>query len=135
MNLNRISQFAVEDFIKAGPWVPKLFQLLNDWLSSSKSVLNKGITITDNCNAEIREISFKTKASVDDTWPVKSKLNIGKPRQVMVGAAYAGTGVNEKPVVAPNIAWTYDGGQLVITGAAGLSPSTDYKLVVTVWVN
>lgn len=135
MKPDKVSQFPTEDFIKVGTWIPKLFQLLNDWVDNYKSILNSGITITDNCMAEIKEITFKTKTSVDATWPVSTKLNMGKPRVVHVGAAFVGIGVNEKPIIMPNISYTYESGQILITGASGLEANKDYKLVLTCWAN
>lgn len=132
----KVGRFLKEDFGGSPSWFETFLQQLNRFKEQVEQIIDRRITVNDNMAGEIRELTFETGPVVSDSFPMDFKSAVGKVRVVVCGGAVDVTG-EEIPVTAPRLAWTYDGTQVIITGAASgdLLPNTKYRLQILTFVN
>ena len=123
-----ISRFLREDF-QGVDWIDRLLQPLNQFMNIVYSAMNRNLTLTDNCAAQIKSITFTTDGSGDAT--VKFAWNLTSiPTDCWVSRISQGT-----PSAGVSILWEYDGSTINITKFFGLANSTEYTMRIIAMSN
>jgi len=129
--LPQIRRLLVEDFMDQKDWISKLFTPLNTFMESVASILSKGVSIKDNCTADIQTVSLNFVPTFDETIPVRWSLNT-KPVAMFVGNVKRVDGADFLPTTAVAIQWTYDTiTGLKLTDIVGITPSIIDQFTLT----
>lgn len=127
--LPTIKRFLSEDFPSQASWIGTLLYPLNLLLTTIYSNLNNGLTLGQNCLAQINTVSisgFSPQTSF--LWKFSSNP-IGVSVVNTVQTNSPGT-----PIMSPvNCQWTYSAGVLTITNVTGLTPGNTYNITFIVW--
>jgi len=125
-----ISRLSTEDFKEQGSWIGQLLTVLNSFMSGTINVLNKGITFTDNFNAQIKQLEFVKSSTVfpmsfactlttapQGLWIMRAEEVSGTP-QVLTSALFAD--------------WSYADGSVIIRNVSGLTDGHKYRISVII---
>lgn len=126
MKLTFLKRFLVEDFPSQQAWIGELLNPLNQAFEQLSQALNKNLTIGDNLDAEIQEITFTGSDTVSFKVATKSR-----PKGVVVSNFSTVSGSAPTSAVQP--VWTYNSTNQTITISSwfgGLSASAKYRVTL-----
>ncbi len=127
--LPAIKRFATEDFPEQTSWIGKLFYPLNLLLQTNYSALANGITLKDNCMAQLATLPV-TGASPTTSFPYKYSP------QMPIGVVVANVIQTNVPAVALTSAvgclWTITSGIVTVT-VQGLDSGSTYNVTFITW--
>lgn len=71
-----LKQIRIEDVLKSdgGLDAERLVTSLNQFMLGVFTALDRGLTFTENFRCQVKTLQFRTKAAVDDTFPLYFKL-------------------------------------------------------------
>lgn len=119
-------RFLIEDFPDQASWIGPLLQNLNIFMEQVTFGLNKGLTLTDNLRATIREIDV-----VGGSYPVSFKQTFpGKCFGLWVVNAVENDGSPATLTTAVWADWTQKDNNLIINNLSGLTADQKYKITV-----
>ncbi len=126
----RLRAFRIEDYQGAPAWFLTFLQALNEPLTAIANALNRGLTRSENLRSAKREVAFTTKASVDDTFPLTIKNELGTPPTMLwVGKIARDDG--RAITTAVTASWKVNtAGDVELTHVSGLDAQTAYRLTV-----
>ncbi len=138
-SLPTVTRLIAEDVpSKQQQWIAPVFQLLNTFISSTVSALNKRLTFQENFNAFIKQVEFNEIGS--DTYPLtfKNNLNtvpIGILKIKLEDITETGAIAFIKPV---DIDWSYtQEGKIQITNITNIDSEnhagTKYRLTLLIF--
>lgn len=120
--LPTIKKLIFEEIDQTVKWLPKLLAPTNSFFESVYSALNKGLTVTDNMDGEIREVTL------DGTYPYKLKWS-RKSAPKAAWIAYSDT----TPSAGVFLHWEYTAdGMFSIISVEGLTPTAAAKVTVRI---
>lgn len=120
-----------EDFQDAPNWVDPMLNTLNQFMDSVYNLMNKNLSLTENFNIQIVNISVNTDGNGDIS-PVKQKLSIrGKVQGVSVIRVIKESS-DTTSIDAPYVEWVQSENILSILNIAGLNTSKKYKILLMV---
>jgi hypothetical protein len=132
--LPNIKRLLTEDFREQNTWIGKLLQPLNQFMESVTTAFNKGLTVTENLDAQVASVTL-TEGRVDADTPVFFKSTCrGTPKGVLVSNALD---VDNKGFTGPvSVIWSYvpDEKQVKITHVYGLAASGG-KYTLTLFIH
>jgi hypothetical protein len=141
-----VKQLQTQDFASQTSWISPLIYSINLVFGAVYAALNKGITINDNCLAQINSVSITTAASayyaagptkyatagpgsvISWTWNYSS-------RPVGVSLIQI-TDTSSTPVPVLNavtVDFSYSGGTVIINAISGLNASKSYSATFITW--
>jgi hypothetical protein len=124
MKLTNIKRLLVEDFSSQSSWIGQLLTVLNQFIENVTQALSKGLTVTDNMDAEIREITFLASETV--SFKVNTR---NRPKGVLVSRFETVSG--SAPTSAPFPVWSFNSADSTITinsWFGGLSATAKYRV-------
>ncbi len=119
-----------EDYPSEAEWIDRLLAPLNSFMTSTVTALTKGLTIDENLQAQIQELTFTTTNPVTDGFPLYFSVKSGgRPRTVTVGFCedVASPTTAFTTAVFPTWSFTPDG-RVKISYISGLTVSTKYRI-------
>lgn len=121
-------RFNPADYKTAPDWFNGRFLTqLNLFVNPVYLLLSKGLTFSQNFNAQIYSISFTAGTFTNNTISFQSTIS-GTPTGVLLLSKNV-VGNLSTPVISPvEFSWYYNAGVIVITGISGLTPGTSYQL-------
>ena len=129
--LPQVRRLLVEDFLEQKDWISKLFNPLNTFMDGVISVMTRGITLRDNCAADIiSSIAYKAPTEAD---PIILPWSLSqRPVSLHVGNIVRTDGDTTTLSAASGVQWKYDGKKgLQITKIFGVTPSMTDKYTIT----
>jgi hypothetical protein len=129
VKLTNVRRLLAEDFPDQ-KWIGKLLQPLNQFIENVTQALTKNLTVADNLDQQISEVTFTGNASVQ----FKAALRT-RPRGVVVSDVQTVTGTAPTAAVQP-ASWSYNSADQTITISSwhgGLHSSSKYR--VTLWIH
>lgn len=131
MRIPAIKRLTTEDFKDQTSWIGKLLQPLNEFMATVVQSLNKGLTFSDNFNAQIKELEFTLQAS--GTYPLKFLVTTSsKPTGLWVLRAEHVAGTPSTFTTAVWADWYYQDGQVYIKNLSGLTTGQKYRISVII---
>lgn len=122
MKLPSIKRLVQEEIDTKTGWLPKLLSPLNSFLESVYQALNKGLTVKDNLDGEVKDIEL------DGTYPYLIKWDRKSPPKA-AWIVYSDT----TPSAGVFLHWEYTvNGQFSIKAVEGLSPTSASKVTIRV---
>lgn len=82
--LPQIRRLLVEDFMEQKDWISKLFTPLNSFMEGTIGVLTKGVSLADNCTADLQTITISTVPTVSVPIQLPWKLSIPQSQFMLV---------------------------------------------------
>ena len=129
--LPQVRRLLVEDFMEQKDWISKLFTPLNTLMDGIITSLTKGITLRENCAADI--ITVKLDRVPTDTDSIGLPWTISQsPISLHVGNITRVDGGNILLTAAVGVQWRFFGAKgLQLTNIVGIVPSTTDKYYLT----
>ena len=131
MRLPEVRRLNREDFPKQKDWIGKLLEPLNQFMRTVHQILNKGITIADNMDAYIKEMTFtklSTYPSSDTPLLFRNDLSGYRAPQGVLLLSISESVSNPSVLTdAVTFDWSYDGTNIEINNITGLTNETKYK--------
>lgn len=128
--LPSIKRLTTEDFKDEASWIGKLLSPLNEFMASVVTALNKGLTFSENFNAQVKELTFTQSTAL---YPQKFLCTLTtKPMGVLVVRADE---ANDNPApltTAVMASWRYVNGQIFIDSFSGLTLGQKYRICVII---
>ena len=122
MKLPSIKKLLLEEIDLKTVWLPNLLAPINVFFESVYNALNKGITVTDNMDGEIKTISL------DGTFPYNLKWERKNPPKA-AWIVFSDTA----PSGGMSLHWEFTStGMFSIKSIQGLSPSSASKVTIRV---
>jgi hypothetical protein len=118
-------RFTVESFQDQASWIGPLLSSLNSLINDLVINFNNGLTIADNLNQEIKEISWKNDAN---NLPLRFTTKFNKLPQGLSVIYLFNTTDGVYSTQAPWLEWTYQNNQIVISDITGLTASKNYTM-------
>jgi hypothetical protein len=129
--LPQVKKLLVEDFLEQKDWISKLFQPLNLFMDGVLSILNRGLTIKENLQADIKTVTLDRVPTEENPMNVQWGLKYA-PVSVHIGNIAKERFSSFNLAAAVNIQWLYDGQKgLRITNIVGLTPTGTDKYILT----
>ena len=117
-------KFSVEQFQDQKDWISKLFAPLNNFIAQVYVGFNNQLSVADNLYMEFKSITVLNETA---NFPFRFKTKFNKyPEMVVVGSCLSDTGL--MPSVHPQIEWSFDNQNVIITSITGLTASTKYTI-------
>ena len=133
--LPQIRRLLVEDFMEQKDWISKLFTPLNSFMEGTVGVLTKGVSLVDNCTADLQTITISTVPTVAVPIQLAWKLPIA-PKSIHVGNVQRTTFVDFTLSAAVGVQWTWDSKNgLRLVNLFGITPTnaTQYLLTLVIF--
>lgn len=125
-----ISKLSTEDFKDQASWIGQLLTVLNTFMTGVLQVLNKGITFTDNFNAQIKQLDF---VMASDAFPLSFSCTLStKPTGLWIMKAEEVSGTPAILTSALFADWSYSGGAVAIRNISGLTNGHKYRISVII---
>ena len=122
-------RFLSEDFQSESSWIGPLLQGLNLILNTLYSNLNNGLTLAQNCLAQIKTLSISgLKPTTTFSWNFKSN-----PVGVSIVQCTQTDGTPAVITSAVTCDWSYLAGVISINNVTGLNSSHTYNVTFIVW--
>lgn len=134
--LPSIKRFAAEDFPSEKSWIGGFFQGLNQFLESVVSSLDASLTVADNLDAQLAQVTVSTNGSGVITDNAVFKVTTkSRPTNVLVGKVeiLSGTAVTGAPF--PTWEFIPASNSIKITSFTGLAVSSKYKINLTIFTS
>lgn len=120
-----IKRFAVDDYPKdVQNWIGTLLSPLNLLLNTLYSNLNNGITLAQNCLAQLNTLQVSGK-SPTTTYLWNFSKNVAPVGVIVVNAAQIG---GSSTLGAVSCQWSYTAGTITISNITGLSAQNTYNI-------
>ena len=118
-------RFSIESFQDQADWIGNLLSPLNSFMNDLVINFNNGLTIADNLNQEIKEISWKNDSV---NLPLRFNTKFNKYPQGLSVIYLFNTTDGVYSTQAPWLEWTYSNNQIVISSITGLTASKNYTM-------
>jgi len=129
--LPQIRRLLVEDFMEQKDWISKLFTPLNSFMEGTVGVLTKGVSLVDNCAADIQKVTLSVVPTVKIPIALRWDLST-KPISVHVGNVSLVTNDDFTIAAAVGIQWKYDSVKgLRLVNVVGITPTSATQYVLT----
>lgn len=126
-------RFLTEDFPSQKSWIGALLQSLNQFMESVVGSLDRGLTVADNMDAQMAQVTVTSTGSGVITEPASFKVTTrSRPTQLLVGKVEVVSGSAVTAAVFPTWEFVPASNTLKITSIAGLANSSKYKINLTV---
>lgn len=135
--LPAIKRFAAEDFPSQKAWISDFFQGLNQFLESVVRALDKSLTIADNIDAQLAQVSVSTPTAAttltdNAVFKVTTK---SRPTNLIVGRVDVITGTAITGAVQPTWDYVPASNSIKITSFTGLAANSKYKINLTIFTS
>lgn len=129
--LPQVRRLLVEDFMEQKDWISKLFTPLNNFMEGTVGVLTKGVSLADNCAADIQKVTLNVVPTVKT--PIALRWDLAtKPVSVHVGNVALTTNNDFTLTAAVAVQWKYDATQgLRLVNVVGITPTNTTQYVLT----
>ena len=124
----QLKRLQIEDFSGQSEWIANLLDPLNLYFAQTNAILNKGVTLEENCAATLITVELSGTLPVKVLWPLSSR-----PQSVLVGNVARSDGTSFTLSAAVQVQWSFNqAGQLQINNVVGITPTatTKYKLLL-----
>lgn len=115
-----------EDFQDAPKWLEPMLSVLNAFMDSVFTIMNRNISLTDNLNIQIATITVTTDSNGDIT-PIKVRTTV---RGRVIGMTVIRVLSQDQNIQAPFIDYVQNENIVTINKLAGLNIDTKYKIIV-----
>ncbi len=134
--LPSIKRFVAEDFPSEKAWISNFFQGLNQFLESVVRALDKSLTIADNIDAQLAQVSVSSNGSSALTDSSVFKVTTkSRPSNVLVGKVEVVSGSAITGAVQPTWEYVPASNSIKITSFTGLAVNSKYKINLTIFTS
>ena len=113
----QIRRLVAEDFPQQKSWIRPMFQILNLFMESIVTSINRKLTIRGNMAADMQSVTLYSAPSAANPFPLQWQLT-ETPASILIGGI---SGVTISAAVS--LQWSYDNKGLNITNLIGVTPT------------
>lgn len=124
-----------EDYPTQMSWIEQLLQPLNQFLESTVAALNRGLTLNQNLDAQVLDITVTTTAGSAAPVTLVPVTTKSRPTAVLIGNCRYASGNGTTAAVFPLWEYLPASRQIKINTIYGLGASTKYTLTLVIFTS